>query len=143
MTSIPTESSLDWLRQVRDQHYQFLRGKSKEEIKAFFNRALHLPTHPGQVLLEVFLLPMGLTAQALAEGINVPFETLDELIQGKQKITPSLALRLAKFFDISADVWLTLQIRSDLDLAKQEQEKELDRIQPYFVYNSPLNGRIA
>jgi len=88
------------------------------------------PTHPGEMLLEEFLEPMGLTSQALAEKIFIPWESLDQLIQGKQRITPGLALRLAKFFNMSPGFWLNLQLRLDLYQAQQEEARELDQIQP-------------
>ena len=57
-----------------------------------------IPTHPGEMLREEFLIPMELTQRELANGINVPYQRINELINGKRGITPSTALRLAKFF---------------------------------------------
>lgn len=61
-----------------------------------------LPTHPGEMLLEEFLNPMNLTQRELAEGIHVPYQRINEIINGKRGVTPSTALRLAKFFGTSA-----------------------------------------
>ncbi|NMF86253.1 HigA family addiction module antitoxin [Nodosilinea sp. P-1105] len=89
------------------------------------------PTHPGEMLLEEFLVPMDLSAQALATSINVPAAKVEAVISGQQGLTPGLALRLAKFFAMSADFWLTLQLRWDLYQAQQEEAEALAQIHPY------------
>lgn len=89
------------------------------------------PTHPGEMLLEEFLLPMNLTQRALAEAIHVPYQRINEIINGRRGVTPSTALRLAKFFGMSADFWLNLQLRWDLYHAQQTEVQELSLIQPY------------
>ena len=71
------------------------------------------PTHPGEMLLEEFLIPMGLTLQDLANAIRVPYQRVNELINGRRGLTPSAALRLDKFFGMSASFWLNLQLRWD------------------------------
>lgn len=88
-----------------------------------------VPTHPGEMLSEEFLTPMGLTQRELADAIHVPHQRINELVNGKRGITPSTALRLAKYFGMSADFWLNLQIRWDLYRAIQAEQAELDRIQ--------------
>jgi addiction module HigA family antidote len=70
-----------------------------------------VPTHPGEMLLEEFLGPMGLTQRDLAEAIHVPYQRVNELVNGRRGVTPSTALRLAKYFDVSADFWMNLQLR--------------------------------
>ena len=90
-----------------------------------------LPTHPGEMLLEEFLVPMGLSAQALAISIDIPAARVEAVINGQQGLTPGLALRLAKFFAMSADFWLTLQLRWDLYQAQQEEAEALAQIHPY------------
>ena len=90
------------------------------------------PTHPGAMLLEEFLNPMGLTQQALAEGIHVPYQRINEIINGRRGITPSTALRLAKFFGLSADFWMNLQLRWDLYFAQQAEANALKAIRPYI-----------
>lgn len=72
------------------------------------------PTHPGDMLLEEFLKPMALSQRDLAEGIHVPYQRVNELVNKKRGMTPSTALRLAKFFGTSADFWMNLQLRWDL-----------------------------
>lgn len=92
-----------------------------------------VPTHPGEMLLEEFLLPMGLTQRELADAIHVPYQRINEIIHGRRGMTPSTALRLAKFFGMSASFWLNLQLRWDLYFAQQEEEASLDTIQPYIA----------
>jgi antitoxin HigA-1 len=86
------------------------------------------PTHPGEILLEEFLSPMGLTQRELAEGIRVPYQRVNELVNGRRGITPATALRLAKFFGTSPDVWMNLQLRWDLYHAREAEAPDLERI---------------
>ena len=90
-----------------------------------------IPTHPGEMLLEEFLTPMGISQKDLADSIEVPYQRINEIVNGLRGITPSTALRLAKFFDMSADFWMNLQLRWDLYFARQDENKVLQRIQPY------------
>ena len=87
------------------------------------------PTHPGEMLLEEFLHPMQITQRELADAIHVPYQRINELVNQKRGITPSTALRLARFFGVSADFWLNLQIRWDLYKAQLAEQDELDAIQ--------------
>ena len=89
------------------------------------------PTHPGEMLLEEFLNPMGISQRDLADNIHVPYQRINEIVNGRRGITPSTALRLAKFFDMSADFWMNLQLRWDLYFARQNENKVLESIQPY------------
>lgn len=84
--------------------------------------------HPGEILREDFLLPMGLTQRSLADAIGVPFQRVNEIVAGRRSVTPSTALRLAKFFGNSAGFWLNLQIRCDLQAAEAKEKTELSRI---------------
>jgi addiction module HigA family antidote len=86
------------------------------------------PTHPGEMLLEEFLVPMDLTQRELAEGIRVPYQRVNEIVNGKRGITPSTALRLAKFFGNSEEFWMNLQLRWDLYHAKESEASELKKI---------------
>jgi antitoxin HigA-1 len=90
-----------------------------------------IPTHPGEMLLEEFLSPMGITQRDLADNIHVPYQRINEIVNGRRGITPSTALRLAKFFDMSADFWMNLQLRWDLYFARQDEKRVLESIQPY------------
>ena len=89
------------------------------------------PTHPGEMLIEEFLAPMGLTQRELADSIHVPYQRINEIINKKRGITPSTALRLAKFFGMSEDFWMNLQLRWDLYKARRQEEKELKAIRPF------------
>ncbi len=89
---------------------------------------LREPTHPGEMLLKEFLEPMGLTQRELALGIRVPYQRVNELVNGRRGVTPSTALRLSKFFGNSAGFWLNLQQRWDLYHAQREDDRELQQI---------------
>jgi len=89
------------------------------------------PTHPGEMLLEEFLIPMGVTQRQLADAVHVPYQRINELVNGRRGITPSTALRLAKFFGMSPDFWMNLQLRWDLYHAQQAEVKALQTIQPH------------
>ncbi len=88
------------------------------------------PTHPGVMLRKEFLRPMGITQQQLADGIHVPFQRINELVNGKRGVTPSTSLRLAKFFGVSEDFWMNLQIRLDLYREKKKEQAILAKIKP-------------
>jgi len=91
------------------------------------------PTHPGEMLLEEFLKPMGLSQAELANAIHVPYQRVDEIINGGRGVTPSTALRLAKFFGVSPDFWMNLQLRWDLYFAQRSESNELKSIKPLPV----------
>lgn len=91
------------------------------------------PTHPGEMLLEEFLRPMGLTVQQLADAIHLPVQQVDELVNSRRAVTPTTALRLAKYFGNSADFWLNLQMRWDLYFAQRAEARELEAIAPLAV----------
>jgi addiction module HigA family antidote len=86
------------------------------------------PTHPGEMLFEEFLRPMALSQRDLAEGIHVPYQRINELVHKKRGMTPSTALRLEKFFGMSAGFWMNLQLRWDLYQAGIAEAEELKRI---------------
>ncbi|NTV60442.1 MAG: HigA family addiction module antidote protein [Chlorobiaceae bacterium] len=85
--------------------------------------------HP-QPLLEEFLTPMGITQRKLADAIHVPFQRINEIINGKHGITPSTALRLAAFFSNTPDLWLNLQQRWDLCHAAESEKQIMKMIVP-------------
>ena len=88
------------------------------------------PTHPGEMLLEEFLVPMKLTQRELADAIHVPYQRVNEIVNQRRGITPGTALRLSKFFGMTADFWMNLQLRWDLYHAQQAEMQELETIQP-------------
>ena len=88
------------------------------------------PTHPGEMLLEEFLTPMSLTQRELANAIHVPYQRINDLVNGRRGVTPSSALRLAKFFGNSPDFWMNLQLRWDLYHAQRKEQAALTSIRP-------------
>ncbi len=98
------------------------------------NRA---PTHPGEMLLEEFLIPMNVTQRQLADAVHVPYQRINEVINERRGITPSTALRLGKFFGISADFWMNLQLRWDLYYAQESEREALKIIRPYTIQATP------
>jgi antitoxin HigA-1 len=92
------------------------------------------PTHPGEMLLEEFLNPMGLTQRELADAIHVPYQRVNDIVNGRRGITPSTALRLAKFFGMSADFWMNLQLRCDLYFAQKDELGILQEIHPFVSH---------
>jgi addiction module HigA family antidote len=87
------------------------------------------PTHPGEMLVEEFLKPMSLTQRELATAIHVPYQRVNEIVNGRRGITASTALRLARYFGTSPDFWLNLQLRWDLYQVSQTEKEELNSIQ--------------
>ena len=86
------------------------------------------PSHPGEMLLAEFLTPMGLSQRDLADGIRVPYQRVNELVNARRGVTPATALRLAKYFGTTADLWMNLQLRWDLYHAQVAEARDLDRI---------------
>jgi len=86
------------------------------------------PTHPGEMLLEEFLIPAGITQRELADAVHVPYQRINEIINKRRGITPGTALRLSKFFGVSADFWMNLQLRWEMYCAQQTEKYELKMI---------------
>lgn len=85
------------------------------------------PLHPGEVLLEEFLLPMGISQNQLALAMRVPARRINEIVLGRRRITADTALRLARFFGMSAQFWLGLQLDYDLDVAQDEVGAQIEQ----------------
>ena len=85
------------------------------------------PVHPGEVLLEEFLKPMGLSQNRLALDIGVPPRRINEIVLGKRSITADTALRLARYFQMSPQFWLGLQMDYDLDITADALANRLER----------------
>lgn len=84
-------------------------------------------THPGEMLREEFLIPLGISQNALAMKIRVPATRIGEIVKGKRAITPDTALRLARFFSNSPEFWLNLQQMHDLSKARLELGETIER----------------
>jgi addiction module HigA family antidote len=85
------------------------------------------PIHPGEILREEFMKPRDLSQNALARALNVPPRRINEIVLEKRGITADTALRLARYFGVSAEMWTGLQADYDLRLARQEKEKQIAR----------------
>ena len=101
------------------------------------------PTHPGEMLREEFLEPLGMTQSELAERIGVPFQRVNSLVNGRRNLTPDTALRLSKFFGTSAAFWMNHQLRWDLFFAQRDGKSELASIRPYRLRKTPAKARSA
>jgi len=84
------------------------------------------PIHPGEILLEEFLRPIGISQYRLAKDISVPQRRISEITQGKRSITADTALRLGRYFGIEAQFWLNLQSRYDLLRTEDKLDERLD-----------------
>ncbi|MBF0564408.1 MAG: HigA family addiction module antidote protein [Nitrospirae bacterium] len=89
------------------------------------------PTHPGIILREEFIAPLGLTQVKVAECLKTAFRTVNEIINGKRNVSPDMALRLARFFGTSEELWLNLQDQYDLYKAREKNKDVLSEIMPY------------
>lgn len=88
--------------------------------------------HPGEVLLEEFLIPLDISAYRLSKEISIPQTRISEIIKGKRRITADTALRLSKFFGNSARFWLGLQDDFDIEEEKRHLKKDLSAIKQYI-----------
>ncbi|MEZ6235265.1 MAG: HigA family addiction module antitoxin [Phycisphaerales bacterium] len=92
----------------------------------------HPPIHPGEVLRGDFLQPLGISVYRLAKETGVSAQQLGRIVKGTRGVSGDLALRLARFFGTSAQVWMALQARYDLDLAQDESGREIEkRVKPF------------
>jgi addiction module HigA family antidote len=89
------------------------------------------PIHPGEILKEEFLEPMGISAYALAKAIGVPRNRVTAILHGERAISADTALRLGRYFGMSAEFWLGLQTTYDLEIARQELGDRLDWLVPH------------
>ena len=88
------------------------------------------PVHPGEILLEEFLMPLSLSQYRLAKELNVPARRINEIVHGERRITADTALRLARFFGTSERFWMNLQTRYDLEMERDRLGPSLDEIRP-------------
>lgn len=85
------------------------------------------PIHPGEILMEEFLKPMGISQYRLAKNISVPARRINEIVQGKRSITPDTALRLSRCFGLSERFWINLQARYELEIEKDRLSERLNK----------------
>ena len=84
------------------------------------------PIHPGEILMEEFLKPLGISQYKLAKDINVPARRINEIVHGKRSITADTALRLSRYFKLSERFWLNLQARYDLEVEKDKLNNRIE-----------------
>ena len=89
------------------------------------------PVTPGEILLEEFLIPMGLSQYRLAKEIDVPAQRISEIVAGKRAVTADTDLRLCRFFGLSSGYWLRAQVSHDTEVAEREMGQVLKRIIPW------------
>ena len=89
------------------------------------------PIHPGEILQEEFLRPMGLSQNQVAIAIGVPARRINEIVLGKRAITADTALRLGAFFGMEAQFWINLQSHNDLEVARDKLGERLSEVRPY------------
>jgi addiction module HigA family antidote len=88
------------------------------------------PAHPGEILKEEFLSPLGITQTELAKALKTSFRTINEILNEKRSVSPDMALRLSRYFGTSPDVWIGLQADYDLYWAMVKSKKTIDGIKP-------------
>ena len=93
--------------------------------------ATSAPIHPGEILVEEFLKPLEISQNRLAIAIGVPPRRINEIVQGKRRITADTALRLSRYFATTDRFWLNLQTRYDLETEKDHLGSALDQIPPF------------
>ncbi len=97
------------------------------------------PIHPGEILMDEFLKPLGISQYRLAKDISVPPRRINEIVQGKRSVSADTALRLARYFNLSERFWMNLQARYDLEVEKDRLE---DRIESEVkVFELPVSQR--
>lgn len=89
--------------------------------------------HPGEILNEDFLLPLGVSQYRLAQAVSVPPRRINEIVHGKRAISADTALRLSRFFSTSAEFWINLQAQYDLRQAEKSLKQVMDKIEPLKV----------
>lgn len=95
------------------------------------------PIHPGEILAEEFMRPLGLSANALARKLGVPVTRISEILRGRRGVSADSALRLAQFFGTSAELWMGLQTEYDLRVARRSAGSEILRLVPELAREAP------
>ena len=91
------------------------------------DKIIRPPVHPGQVLLELFMEPLGLSQNKLAEALDVDPGRINRIVTGKSSITADTALRLARYFGTTPQVWMNLQSKYELEVAKAKKAAEIEK----------------
>jgi|SRR5262245_14682601 len=88
------------------------------------------PIHPGEILREEFLAPLGMTPYALATELHVPRTRVERLVREETAMTPDTALRLARYFGTTPEFWLSIQARYDLEMVREDLDADIETIKP-------------
>jgi addiction module HigA family antidote len=107
------------------------RSKSWITIDGLFEMKKLLPVTPGELLLEEFLRPMGISQYRLAKEIGVPAQRIGEIVAGKRSVTADTDLRLCRFFGLSNGYWLRAQVAHDTEVAERALAIQLKQIRPW------------
>ena len=110
-------------------HKLMIKGFCCKETEKIFQRHYSKklsPIHPGEILLEEFLKPLGISQYKLAKDIHVPARRINEIVHGKRSITANTALRLSRYFKLSERFWLNLQARYDLEVEKDKLSGQIE-----------------
>lgn len=100
------------------------------------------PIHPGEILRTEFIEPLGLNPNRVALALHVPAPGIYEIVHGERAISTDMALRLARCFNTSAQFWLNLQTRYDLEIARDKEQRRVDReVQPILAAAAELHNR--
>lgn len=94
------------------------------------NSKLYPPIPPGEILLEEFLVPLGISQYRLAKAIDVPPRRINEIVHGKRRITPDTGVRLSRALRLSDSYWVNMQAYYDLEMVSDEHRAEIDAITP-------------
>lgn len=94
------------------------------------------PTHPGEILKKEFMEPLKISQSLLAKELNTTFRTINEIVNEKRNISPEMAVRLAKYFGTSEELWLNLQNQHDLYMVKYRKQDVLNKIKSYRELHS-------
>jgi addiction module HigA family antidote len=100
------------------------------------------PVHPGEILLEEFLQPMGISQYRLAKDVSVHARRINEIIHGKRSISADTALRLSRYFGVSERFWLNLQARYDIEIEKDRLEGRLEDEVKVLAKNQMTDARV-
>ena len=95
--------------------------------KSSITTEVRMPIHPGEILQEEMLVPLGLSLSELARRIQVPVNRLSQITRGLRAVTPDTALRLSRYFGFSPDYWLRLQMRYDFELVRRRDGERIER----------------
>ncbi len=93
-------------------------------------------THPGEILKEDYLIPLGLSVDALSLALQLPTEYLDAIVKGKEPVNANVALRLARYFETSSELWMHLQVNYDLSYVASQQADEIEKICSYSTMDN-------